>query len=42
MKNQVGHEHTLVSKLVDNKRCDYELLEVFLVIGEDIFKDSCL
>jgi hypothetical protein len=38
MKNQVGHEHILVSKLVDKKRCDCELLEVFLIIGEDISK----
>ncbi len=42
LKDHVGHWHTLVSKPIASKRCDYGLLEVFLVIAKDIFKDSCL
>ncbi len=42
LKGHVGHGHTLVSKPIACKRCDYGLLEIFLVIAKDIFKDSCL
>ncbi len=42
LKDHVDHWHTLVSKPIASKRNDYRLLEVFLVIAKDIFKDSCL